>query len=45
MTFDVNAFRAIYPQFAELSEAQLEFMAQNALIISGLEQIDSKGLS
>ena len=40
MTFDVEAFRAVYPQFAELPDAQLEFMAQNALIISGLETID-----
>ena len=39
MTFDVEAFRAVYPQFAELSDAQLEFMAQNALVISRLEQI------
>ena len=40
MTFNVNDFRAVYPQFAELSDDQLNFMAQNALIISGLETID-----
>ena len=27
MTFDVDAFRAVYPQFAEMSDTQLEFMA------------------
>ena len=37
MTFDVTAFRAVYPQFAELTDDQLDFMAQNALLISGLE--------
>ncbi len=37
MTFDVTAFRAVYPQFAELTDGQLEFMATNALLISGLE--------
>ena len=37
MTFDVEKFRAVYPQFASLSDAQLEFMWQNALIISGVE--------
>lgn len=37
MTFDVEKFRAVYPQFASLSDAQLEFMWQNALIISGIE--------
>lgn len=36
MTFDVEKFRAVYPQFAGLSDAQLEFMWQNALIISGI---------
>ena len=37
MTFDVDDFRAVYPQFAELSDDQLEFIANNALLISGLE--------
>ena len=37
MTFDVEKFRAVYPQFASFSDAQLEFMWQNALIISGIE--------
>ena len=37
MTFDVEKFRAVYPQFASLSDAQLEFMWENALIISGIE--------
>ena len=37
MTFDVEKFRAVYPQFANFSDAQLEFMWQNALIISGIE--------
>lgn len=38
MTFDVEKFRAVYPQFASLLDAQLEFMWQNALIISGVEE-------
>lgn len=38
MTFDVEKFRAVYPQFASLSDAQLEFMWENALIISGIEE-------
>ena len=37
MTFDVEKFRAVYPQFVSLSDAQLEFMWENALIISGVE--------
>ena len=37
MTFDVEKFRAVYLQFASLSDAQLEFMWENALIISGVE--------
>ena len=37
MTFDVTAFRAVYPQFTELTDDQINFMAQNALLISGLE--------
>ena len=37
MTFDVEKFRAVYPQFAEVPDAQLEFMWENALIISGIE--------
>ena len=37
MTFNVNDFRAVYPQFAELSDDQISFMANNALLISGLE--------
>ena len=37
MTFDVEKFRAVYPQFASLSDAQLEFMWEHALIISGVE--------
>jgi hypothetical protein len=38
MTFDITKFRTIYPQFAEIPDASLEFMWQNALIISGIEQ-------
>ena len=38
MTFDVEKFRAVYPQFASLSDAQLEFMWGNALVISGIEE-------
>lgn len=38
MTFDVEKFRAVYPQFANLSDTQLEFMWENALIISGIEE-------
>lgn len=39
MTFDITKFRTVYPQFAETpSDASLEFMWQNALIISGIEQ-------
>jgi hypothetical protein len=38
MTFDITKFRTIYPQFAGISDASLEFMWQNALIISGIEQ-------
>ena len=38
MTFNVEKFRTIYPQFAEVPDAQLEFMWQNALIISGIEE-------
>lgn len=37
MTFDIEKFRTIYPQFAEVPDATLEFMWQNALIISGIE--------
>ena len=37
MTFDVDDFRAVYPQFAEMSDDQLTFIAQNALLLSGLE--------
>ena len=37
MEFDVNNFRAVYPQFVNFSDGQLSFMAQNALIISGLD--------
>jgi hypothetical protein len=40
MEFDVTKFRAIYPQFANLTDEQLEFMAENALIISGLDVDD-----
>jgi hypothetical protein len=36
MEFDVDEFRAIYPQFAETSETALDFYWQNALLISGL---------
>ena len=36
MTFDITKFRTIYPQFAEIPDASLEFMWQNALIISGI---------
>ena len=39
MTFDITRFRTVYPQFAETPpDASLEFMWQNALIISGIEQ-------
>ena len=39
MTFDITKFRTVYPQFAETPpDASLEFMWQNALIISGIEQ-------
>lgn len=38
MTFDITKFRTIYPRFAEIPDASLEFMWQNALIISGIEQ-------
>lgn len=37
MTFDVEKFRAVYPQFAEVPDAQLEFIWDNALMISGIE--------
>lgn len=37
MEFDIDAFRAIYPQFADIPDATLEFMWTNALMISGLE--------
>ena len=37
MEFNIENFRAIYPQFADLSDEQITFMAQNALIISGLD--------
>lgn len=39
MTFDITKFRTKYPQFADKPpDASLEFMWQNALIISGIEQ-------
>lgn len=37
MTFNISDFRAYYPQFADLSDNQISFMANNALLISGLE--------
>lgn len=37
MEFNIDNFRAVYPQFSNLSDEQLTFMAQNALIISGLD--------
>jgi hypothetical protein len=37
MTFDIEKFRTIYPQFAEIPDATLEFMWNNALMISGIE--------
>ena len=37
MTFDIEKFRTIYPQFAEIPDATLEFMWTNALMISGIE--------
>ena len=40
MEFDVDNFRAVYPQFVDLTDEQLTFMAQNALIISGLDVDD-----
>jgi hypothetical protein len=36
MTFDITKFRTIYPQFAEIPDATLTFMWNNALMISGL---------
>lgn len=36
MEFDIDAFRAIYPQFADVPDATLEFYWQNALLISDL---------
>ena len=38
MEFDVDDFRTIYPQFTMFTDAQLTFMAANALIISELDQ-------
>ena len=38
MEFDVGDFRTIYPQFTMFTDAQLAFMAENALIISELDQ-------
>lgn len=38
MTFNVEKFRTIYPQFAEVPDAQLEFIWENALMISGIEE-------
>ena len=43
MTFDINAFRALYPQFSNMTDEQLTFMFDNACLISGLA--DSPGLS
>ena len=40
MEFDITNFRAVYPQFANMTDEQLQFMAQNALIISGLDVDD-----
>jgi hypothetical protein len=37
MEFDIDAFRAIYPQFADIPDTTLKFMWTNALMISGLE--------
>ena len=37
MEFDIVKFRSIYPQFTNISDEQLTFMAENALIISGLD--------
>lgn len=37
MVFDIVKFRAIYPQFADVPDASLEFAWENALLISGLE--------
>lgn len=37
MTFDKAVFLSIYPQFAEVPDATLTFVWQNALLISGLE--------
>ena len=36
MTFNIQLFRSVYPQFEALSDEQLTFMWQNALMISGL---------
>ena len=37
MDCDIVKFRSIYPQFTNISDEQLTFMAENALIISGLD--------
>jgi hypothetical protein len=37
MTFDITLFRSVYPHFTDIPDASLEFMAQNALLISGLD--------
>ena len=37
MTLDIAAFRAIYPQFASIPDATLEFMWGNAIMMSGIE--------
>ena len=37
MTFDKAVFLSIYPQFAEVPDAALNFCWQNAILISGLE--------
>jgi hypothetical protein len=38
MTFDIEKFRGVYPQFEALTDAQLEFMWENALLISGIAE-------
>lgn len=41
MEFDIDAFRAVYPQFADVPDAALLFAWQNALMVSGLEKSDA----
>jgi len=38
MEFDIEKFRAIYPQFSTISDEALEFMWENALFLSGIAE-------